>query len=361
MNAVPKPSHFAAPFVRRHPGEEGMMAVLTRLAEEAEVPPTRLMADLAALALGPGRIALSDYERLRLHDHGFWGEADRREVAGARRARDLCLAANFRRDWFALASDSLASSLYLAVHGLPAVPVLGIYRAGLAAPGELLLRTREELRAFLAGRVGEPLSACAEGRPPRVLFAHEGRDPEAEIDRLIDEARDTPGVGWVFRPLVAPHPKTPRGDGETQLALAPVRLLTMAGGKSAAVFGALWRLGGPDQLVASIDLKTGEAIRLAPAAAPERAVPAPPGLAVPDWRAVKAAATEGGRLFRQFGLLGWDVAPGAEGPVILGLDPTPDLGPHQLLERRGVLDSAFLAFLDERRRLRAEWRRAATE
>ena len=77
---------------------------------------------------------------------------------------------------------------------------------------------------------------------------------------------------------------------------------------------------------------------------------------MPDWPALKAVAAEGARLFAQFGLIGWDIAPTADGPVILGLDPAPDLDLHQLADRRGVLEPEFLAFLADRRALAAERR-----
>lgn len=71
---------------------------------------------------------------------------------------------------------------------------------------------------------------------------------------------------------------------------------------------------------------------------------------------VRAVAAEGARLFTQFGLIGWDIAPTLDGPVILGLDPAPDLDLHQLADRRGALEPEFLAFLAERRTLAAACR-----
>ena len=326
------------------------MAAIGRIAEGASVPVSRLMGDFAALSLGPGRVGLSDYERLRLYDDEFWGELDRRQVAGARRGRELALQANFRHDWLALAGDAIAANAYLSAHGLPTQPILAIYRGGLAATGPALLRTREELRDFLEQRVGQPLIARpAEGDQVRRLFMGAGRDPATEIDRLVDEVGDAPGVSWVFQGPVATHPAL---EGQT----APVQLITLSGERGAKLFRAVWRLGGRDDLVASLDLKTGHAFWLSPAAAPHRARPAPADLAVPDWLALKAAAVEGARLFTHFGLIGWEIAPSADGPVILGIDPTPDFLFCQLAERRGVLDAEFLAFLDERRRAGALWR-----
>jgi hypothetical protein len=341
----------AEPPLRPPAGVEGPLGRLARMAEAAGVPLSRLAWDIAGLALGLGRVGLADYEDLRLYDPALWHGADRREVVGAGRARRIARQANFRRDCLALANDRLASSAYLAAHGLPTAPILAIYRAGLAAPGAELLRSRDELRLFLEGHVGQPLVVQpAQGAGARVLFDHSGRDPASEIDALLAQAADAPGVSWLIQPRLGFR------DGG---GLTTVRVLTLAGERGAKVFRALWRLGGRDDLVASLDLRTGAALTLASARAPHRAQPAPPDLVVPGWTALKATATESARLFAQFGLLGWDIAPGEAGPTILGVDPAPDLAAHQLADRRGALEPEFRVFLAERRRLAGEWRKTA--
>jgi hypothetical protein len=340
----------AAPLAARRSGEPGMMAQLARLAGQVGAPAPQLMADFAALSLGPGRIAIADYERLRLFDHEFWGLADRREVAGARRAYEVALAANFRQDAFAIAADRLACGAYLAAHGLPTVPTVAVYRADVASPGRALIRSKGELREFLQARQAEPLVAQpAEGGRPRLLFAGKPKDPAADIERLIGETSDMPGVSWLLQPLIAPHASYRRLTGSR---LAPVQLLAFGGDDGAVgVQRALWRLGGRDDLVARLDLRSGRALDLFPAAQPHLREAAPAGLAVPDWPQLKAMASEAARLFSQFGLLGVEVAPAAGGPVILALDPTPDLALPQLADRRGLLDAPFHAFLADRRRL----------
>jgi len=335
-----------------------MPAAFARMAEAAGAPPAHLMSEFAALAFGPGKISFADYERLRLYDDAFWADADRREVAGAAFARRIARIANFRREYWALASDRLASNAYLAAHGMPIVPTHAIYREGLAAPGERLLRTRDELRQFLQAWAGEPLIATpAEGGPMRVVFTGDAA-PDAEIDRMIDLVRDAGPVSWLFQPKLEPHPAIAAQVGER---LTVVRLLTVAGQDGAAAIRAVWRLGGPDAITANLDLRSGEALRLTPAHAVQRGETAPAGLGVPDWPALKAVAIEGARLFSQFGMIGWDIAPTATGPAIVGLDPEPDLDLHQLTDRRGLLDEPFLAFLAERRALAAAERRFARQ
>jgi hypothetical protein len=345
-----------APF--RTDGDEGAMGVFARLAEAAGVPPTRIMADYAALSLGPGRIALSDYERLRLYDEPFWGDADRRHVVGARRFRDLCLRANFRHGWLGFAGNRLAWTTYLAAHGLPVAPTLAIYRAGLATPAANLLRSRGELREFLAACTAQPLVVRpAEGRGARRIFEGSA-DPEAEIEALLESVADNPGLAWLFQPRLEPSAEVCATTGRQ---LAPVRLVTLARDDGPSVFRAVWRLPGVKGALAELDLRTGKALSVAPADAPAMARRAPPGLGVPDWPAIKAVACEAARLLDAFGLIGWDIALTTEGPVILGLTPTPDLDALQLLQRTGLYDVEFLGFLSERRRLAAEHARFAID
>jgi len=332
-----------------------MMSAIARMAEAAGAPPSRLMTDFAGLAIGHGRVDFSDYERLRLYDEAFWGQVDRRSIAGARRGRELALAVNFRHDCFALASDRLASNAYLSAHGLPTQPILAIYRQGLATPGHSLIRTREELRDFLERRVDQALVAQpVEGGPSRVLFGP-GRDPAADIASLLDEVRDAGHASWLLQPRLAPHPDA-ASDADR---LSPVRLLIAHGDHGPIVLRAIWRLGGRDDIVARLDLQTGAVLSIFPTVAPQRVQSAPRGFSVPDWPILKATAVEAARLMAQFGLLGWDLAPTDAGPVILGLDPTPDVAPHQLADRHGLLDPWFVDFVSERRHLAAEHRRLA--
>ena len=189
MAAVPKLSSLipAMPSWRQATGHEAMPAAFARMAEAAGAPPAHLMADFAALAFGPGRISFADYERLRLYDAAFWGAADRRAVAGAAQGRRIARIANFRRDCWGLASDRLASSAYLAAHGLPTVADAGDLPRRPGRAGRQLLRTRDELRQFLREPRRRPADRPAvRGRTGPPPVRRRGRSRAAEIDRFID-------------------------------------------------------------------------------------------------------------------------------------------------------------------------------
>src|SRR5262249_23588099 len=158
---------------------------------------------------GPGRISFSDYVRLRLFDDAWWGGVDRRAVVGRRRARELELQINGAGGgpW----SNPLAVSAYLAAFGFPVPEVVAIYANDLAAPGKTLLRTREQLRAFLEdpeaawthGRaVGEAPHPMVRTRQGPALLATRAQGVDAVIDYLADNA----GGGYLFERRPAPHP-----------------------------------------------------------------------------------------------------------------------------------------------------------
>jgi hypothetical protein len=307
----------------------------------------RLLADVAWLAAGPGRVSPADYQRLRLGDERVWSGTDRRAVAGRASARRIVRSANFRRDWLGFAGDRMAWTSYLDAHGLPVQPVLAVYRQGLASPGAL--RTRDELRSALEDWRGGPLILRPSHGRGRLLFAGDEADWSGEVDRAIDDVGDRSGETWLLQRPTTPHRGATRDAAGRP---SPVWLLTFAGERGARVARAWWRLGGRRDAGAALDLKTGEATGLFLAAAPEKRSAVPAGFAVPDWPRLKAAAVEGARLLSAFGLLAWKIAPGADGPVIEGLDAEPDLDLFQLADRRGLVDAELGVFLTERRRAR---------
>jgi hypothetical protein len=339
------------PAPAKTPADEGAMSMLARMAEAAGAPPSRLLRDFASLAIGPGHISFSDYERLRLYDEAFWSGSDRRWVVGARRGRQLALQANFRHDWLGMASNRVAWSSYLSAHGLPSVPTEAIYAPGLATPATNVLRTKEELRQFLEARCDRPLVARgAEAGRVRLLFAEDRRP--AHLDHLVDEIAET--GGQLFQPLIEPHSATVAAGGARLVA---VRLITLGGEGELKVTRAVWKPPGRAALLAQIDLRSGEIMRLTNGVGPDLVEVrrgSLPLAALPDWEPAKAAAIEAARVFKHLGIIGWDVAFAAEGPLILGMTATPDLLAHQIVDRRGLLDDEFFDFLESQRRLAAE-------
>ncbi len=359
-DAAPRPSP------PRLQADTPMIALLAAMSEESGVPPMRLARDFAGLSFGPGRVSFSDYVRFRLHDDTFWA-GDRRHVVGLRRARELAHQINFRTEHHGLAANKVACNAYLAAFGFPVIRSLAIYAHDLATPSHALLRGREELGQFLLQApyplFGKPmessqglgatgLASCDVGSA--TLRTLEGRS--VRLDAFIDTVRENHWTGYLFQRLVKPHPAVQALCGER---LATVRLLTLAGDNGPRVARACWTLPAG---LAQLDMRTGAILRVTKGTGLGlRELSVHPdtgasliGARVPGWEALKATAVEAARLMGGLAMIGWDIAPSPQGPVIVQMSAAPDLGLFQLADRVGLLEADFLDVLTSQRHAATE-------
>jgi hypothetical protein len=363
------------PAILREPGlprgEASMIATLARMAGQSGAPPSRLLGEFAGLSFGPGKLAFSDYARLRLYDEAFWAGVDKKSLVGARRAREIAETLNHGQDGGGLLANRLAANAYLEAFGFAVPATLAIFAHGVAAPGRALLRSRGELRQFLAcdapypmfaapmagrSQAAGPLRGCDVGAG--VLERLDGR--LVALDDFIDEVSEH--GRFIFQRLIAPEASVAALVGP---CLAQVRVVTLAGEQGPRILRACWRLPpgearggrGEGELLAQLDLRSGAVLRVTRGFGPDlEEVTRHPqtgarliGARVPGWDAVKATAIEAARALGPMAMIGWSIASSTAGPVILGLSATPDLVTHQLADRRGLLDLDFLAMMTARR------------
>ncbi|MCC3244904.1 hypothetical protein LG047_06150 [Methylocystis sp. WRRC1] len=359
----------AASFDTAHEGGEASMAEsMQRAAAQTGAPPMQLMREYSRLAFGPGKLSFEDYIKYRLFDDAWLAGADKGDFVGARRNRDLVVEINYRHDWHGLLTNKLASQSYLATYGLPTIPPLAIYAPGLSVASERLLRSREELRAFLMIEENYPLF----GKPVESfqslgalallgcdaatgeLIAVGGK--RLDVDATIDDIEKHYAAGYLFQRMLRPHRDLVAAIGER---LATVRILTIATPDGPKAFRAAWKLPAAGNIadnfwragnmLAGLDFATGRIQRVTSGVGFEmKDVTHHPdtgaqliGLAVPDWERMKAVAVEGAKVLRHFGVIGWDMAATDDGPVIVEANETPDFGLVQIADRRGVLCREF--------------------
>jgi len=350
-----------------------MMSVLARIAAETGVQPMRMMREFAALSFGPGKIGFGDYVRLRLFDDVFWAGADKRGVAGRRRAAEIMAQAN-HADGHGLAANRLAARAYLSAFGFPMPQAAAIFAQDLAAPGGALLRTREQLREFLGDASVYPLI----GRPTQAqtgvgevvllgvhpdsgrLIGAPGR-PSVDVDGFIEHVSENYAGGYLFERRPAPHTAWAKALGGHGLAVRLITVMTDQGAKPFRLCATATTADGGEILL-RLDPRNGVVTGASLGAGLDyRAVERHPqtgavlvGRTVPDWPLMRAMALEASRLLTPLSLIGWEMAPTDQGPLILGVDEAPDLAPHQLADRRGVLTADFQAFVAARREALAE-------
>lgn len=355
---------------RRH-DEALSLPALVKIGEATGMGPMQVVRDFANLAMGPGKISFNDYVRLRLFDHAVWQESDRRSVAGQRRNRDLAVEINYRHDWYGLLDDKVASIAYLSAYGLPTARIAAIFAPRLMRDATHVLRDRAALRAFLAAPQAYPLF----GKPAdgfQSLGSIALRCPHSEageletidggrisLDSFVADLANHYDGGYLFERFLEPHVDAVRLHGER---LGTARILTLSDGDGARIFRASWKIPAganmadnfwrSGNILAKLDLETGAIARAVSGAGFGMVEPGQHpdtntvlvGTKIPDWAELQDVALEAARLMRHVPMIGWDIAPTAQGPVIVEMNETPDFFLNQFAHAEGMLTPEFLAF-----------------
>ena len=108
-----------------------------------------LLAEIAKLRLGRGRLSLEEYIGLNLFDDSIYRAIDKSAFVGLKVTQKIWLQANYRVDLFGLVNNKLASDMVFATHGFPILPTVALFDEDIGIPSPFLLRNSEELRAFL--------------------------------------------------------------------------------------------------------------------------------------------------------------------------------------------------------------------
>ncbi len=352
------------------------LAALRALAVESGLSPIQTVRDFASLAMGPGKVSLDDYVRLRLFDLAYWAGCDRRTVVGQRCNRDLLVELNYRHDWYGLVDDKIASCAYLAAYGLPTAPLAAIFAPRLKKQAAHLLRGRDDLELFLERDdvyplFGKPadgfqsLGSIALRRLDRARGQLETMGGAfVRLDDFLDDVSSHYDGGYVFERFMPPHPDAARLHGER---LGTTRIVTLCDANGPRIFRASWKIpcgqNSADNfwrgnILAKLDIETGGVEKAVSGTGfdmkfethhPDTGAPLI-GAKVPHWVEVKALALEASRVMRHVPMLGWDIGAAAEGPVIIEMNETPDLFLNQFPDARGILEPDFLVFAAEQRR-----------
>jgi len=346
---------------------------LQRIIAKTGGAPLKVAQDFVRVAFGPGKVSFDDFVKYRLFDREFLGEADPMEFIGLRRNLELIAEINYRRDWCGMLTNKVASASYLAAYCLPVIPMKAIFAPGFGTSAPNLLCSRRELKEFLFRPevyplFGKPvesvqslgsisLSGCDHGTGQLVGTD----DRRIDIDKFIDQIEKHYSLGYVFQERLQPHRTLVSKIG---VSLATVRVVTMATASGPKVFRAAWKLPAAGNhadnfwrtgnLLAGLDMETGrirkvtkgsgfemEDVKLHPETGADLI-----GLPIPDWSKMKMVAIEGARLLHHFGMIGWDIAPTDQGPVIVEANETPDLTLVQAADRRGILGREFSELLE---------------
>jgi hypothetical protein len=339
--------------------DETLASLPRRLWEQA-----RLLAARAMTA--------DDYYLYRLHRRDLpW--AAKLEFVGARHRLRWQLALN-PREYRCFTDDKLIFKRFLVGVGIPTPRLLGVVGPhGRAETGEPL-RSAAELGVWLAAGRAELVVKPVNGSRSAGVLVLGGRLPDAGGPRWARVPDGTPvGPAEIWAHLVArphlphflleervrPHPELAEFSPEV---VHTARIMTVLEGEARAIAATL-RIGlgriavdsfGRDNIAAPVDVATG---RLQPAVSKhERGVTrhrthpvtgaAIEGRRLPDWeRAVELVSRAHGSIpFNR--CLGWDVAFGPDGPVVIGANDRFGINVLQAVHDRGLLGGPLGPFLE---------------
>ena len=357
-----------------HPAMSG--SALAHLATSGRRSYFAMLGEVARLRLGRGRVSLDEYLDLALFDNDIYSDADKRAFIGLLAANKIWFQANYRIDLFALANNKIASAIWFAAHGLPILPTLAIFHEQVGRTSTRLLRGDSELRTFLRSSAhypmfGKPIvgqqsigSASLESYEAArdCVMTTAGRI--TSLDNFVSYVKSHGASGYQFQARVSPHAAVREICGER---LATVRLLTIVNDGKPELLRACWKIPAgphvadnfwrPGNLLAQLDLESGRVLRVirGTGTAHEEITHHPDsgarivGMGIPKWNEVRQLALDGSELLEALPLVGWDIAPVDSGAVLVEANVTPDFRLHQMADRRGMLDTVFLNFLQQRK------------
>jgi hypothetical protein len=345
--------------------------MLRRASEKTGKPLAQMVTEIAKLGFGPGKIDVEEYFALRLYDDKALAGQDKRSFMGMRTCKTVGHEANQHSHWFACVSDKLLFNTMMGGYGLPVLATRGYYHARFALPAFGGMRTAADIHRFLRECTEYPLFGKPTGAAKSLgivaLDAYDAATDEVVLGggrrvgagALASEIAQAYDTGYLFQERGQPHPDVRALSGDS---IATVRVYTTYTEKGPRVLRSCWKLpaGGNvadnfwrGNILAALDPGTGVITRAIQGTGLDQVeLEAHPdtgarliGARVPDWQRLIQTALLGAEILDTVPLLGWDIAPGADGPILIEANNTPDFRLVQMAEGRGAYDDEMRRFL----------------
>ncbi len=331
-----------------------------------------IVGEIAKAAFGQGKLSSEEYFTLRLFDDANI-VGDKSAFCGMSGMRKFWPIANYTSEWFGPITDKLAFDTLIGGYGLPAIKMRAYYfTEGFRVPAQRMLRTREDLKAFLTDPASYPFfskprasslslgSASATGYDAATGHIQLLTGKTVAIEAFIDDVITHFGEGYMFQERVVPHADVRVICGDR---LPTVRVYTINGEHGPEIFRVCWKVPAgknvadnfwrKGNILCAVNYETGKITRAIHGFAldqveithhPDTNAPLV-GAEIPNFKPILALALEAARVFNDIRVVGWDIAPTDAGGVIVEGNYAPDFKLVQMAERRGILDTRMNAFL----------------
>ena len=350
-------------------------AAMAKVKAEGGKSPARQAAEIWRLGRAAGEITADDYFLHGLYRDDLTPEQKREYVSlsGSTTLNDRLKSDQDKRQ-DTLINDKLMTGAVLTAAGCPmpqiiAIAALRALPKGLKAmtrPSEVLEFLRKvELPVFgkpmLGSRGLGVMSLFQRSDDGRTAVMGDGR--EILLAALAAEILQLYPEGYIFQPFIANHPEIAEANPKAAQALRFVTIWSESGPELLYV---TWRIPGMTalsdnnttaghQVTASVDVATGVAGRarsheifgdLAGVETHPESGFQITGRKLPHFDAGRDVVLSMHTLFPGHAILGWDVVPAADGPVILECNSNPIHFGYQLGHQRGFLNADIRAKLD---------------
>lgn len=350
-------------------------AAMAKVKAEDGKSPKRQALEIWRLGRAEGEITADDYYLHGLYRDSLAAEEKREYVSlsGSTRLNDRLKSDQDKRQ-DNLINDKLMTGAVLAAAGCPMPPIIGIAALRALPPGLKAMKRPGELLDFLKNVplpvFGKPMlgsrglgvmSLFERSEDGRIGVMGDGR--EVLLAALAAEILQLYPDGYIFQPFIANHPEIAEANPHAAQA---ARFVTLWGEAGPELLYVTWRIPGKTalsdnnttagyQVTAGIDIMTGIA---GPARSHEifgdlKGYDTHPesgftitGRKLPHFAAGRDIVLAMHALFPGHALLGWDVVPSVDGPVILECNSNPIHFGYQLGHQRGFLNPAIRSRLD---------------
>lgn len=367
MSTVAEKALLCAPADPSPAASETMVAV----ARNHGVSPFRQMREMAAMRFGPGKLANHEYYSTGVFDPEISVE-DKKRYVGKIGSYEINVAASPMKltESRAFLRDKVMYTSLLKQLDLPTTETQAVVHSDRMFGSLPVLRRVADVEGFLrnaaryplfvkpcegAGSVGSALIKSCDGD---VLSLGNGR--QADVAGFAQEVVEDYPEGFIFQTAVAQHPDLVQMTGE---AVGTMRVVTTRDESGIAPLYTVWKIPSPramsdnfwqsGSMVALIDDETGKVKRCnIGSGLNAKLLENHPvsnmqfeGFQVPHWDQIQRIACEGHGLFPEFGIVGWDIAVGPDGPIIIECNDNPYHVLWQLAAGQGIKTPAFEARL----------------
>lgn len=354
--------------VERKPGGGASVAdTIHRVARETGISPIRQFRNFISVYRNGinGREYYSQQVYLPQHD----GEA-RKAFVGERGNFLLNLKLSppgltHMRGFFA---DKIALTAVLSHLGLPATQPQAALSQHRQFGRLKVLRNEAELLNFLQADArypvfGKPLdllqaigSVGIRSVDPAADLVELANGRTARLSGLVKDIIRSYGDGFLFEDAIDQHPEVTARIGP---AIGSLRVCTVVADEEPEVLYAVWKVPSPTgmsdnfwqagTMLALPDQATGEVLKCRRGTGPDTEwIDGHPqsgqrltGFRIPHFEAAKALAVSAHAIFPINGVLGWDIAIGANGPLIIEANENPAHQLYQFASGRGVRNPDF--------------------